>query len=196
MESPGSAYIKGDPTLASSLGAARGVPPLHYEHNPGSPGSQVTLYGGGGGGGVGAYAYGKPASSGEYWSTTGTPSPPTFDCVQGYQNVTAISVGDAANIQLYSGGGYSVSTGSTTAPSPWTSLPLTGPDETFDGTMMTAEPKECSGCAAPTTIWRRDETGHYYCHGCLYNKLNGVSRPPMRCGKPKQSVAPVNFIVL
>ncbi|XP_017789550.1 PREDICTED: uncharacterized protein LOC108571900 [Habropoda laboriosa] len=162
VDSAGSAYIKGDPTLTSSLGTSRGAPPLHYDQ----PGS-------------------------DYWSTaTGTPSPPAFaDCVQGYPNVTAISVADAANLHIYSGGGYSVSAGTTTAAAPWASIPLSGPDDTFDATMMSTDPKECSVCGVPTPIWRRDETGHYYCHGCLYNKMNGVNRPSMRCGKPKQAVA-------
>lgn len=203
VESPGSAYMKGgDPTLASSLGGSRGVPvPLHYEQ-PGSPGSQVTLYGTGG---AGSYPYGKPTTTGggggggggEYWSNAGTPSPPTFDCVSGYQNVTAISVGDASNIQLYSGGAYSVSAGgTTTVPSPWSNLPLTGEEAAFDGTIV-ADPKECFGCGIPTTAWRRDETGRYYCPNCIYNKMNGVNmRPAMRCGKPKQPVAPVNFLLL
>ncbi|XP_076398437.1 uncharacterized protein LOC100875315 isoform X4 [Megachile rotundata] len=182
VESAGSAYVKSDPTLASSLAASRGVPPLHYDQ-PGSPGSQVTLYSSGGG----SYAYPKPTGSSEYWSTAGTPSPPTFECVQNYQPVTAISVSDA-NIQLYQGG-YSVSTGG--APTPWPSIPLSGPDESFDGTMVSTDPKECSGCANLTTIWRRDDaTGHCYCHTCLYNKMNGTNRPSMRLGKPKQAVAP------
>ena len=209
----------GDPTLASSLGGSRGVPvPLHYSHEqPGSPGSQVTLYGT-----QGSYSYGKPTTTeglsrggvgggggggggGEYWSNAGTPSPPTFDCVSGYQNVTAISVGDAANIQLYSGGAYSVSSGVATAataatavpPSPWSNLSLTGGEEAaFDGTIV-ADPKECFGCGIPTTAWRRDETGRCYCHNCVYGKMNGVNRPAIsRCGKPKQPVAPVNFLLL
>ncbi|XP_043591563.1 transcription factor GATA-6-like isoform X2 [Bombus pyrosoma] len=182
VESPGSAYMKGDPTLASSLGGSRGVPPLHYEQ-PGSPGSQVTLYGTG----AGSYSYTKPNTASEYWSAAGTPSPPAFDCVPSYQNVAAISVGDAANIQLYSGGAYSVSTGSTTAPSPWPNLPLTNEDG-FDGTIMTADPKECFGCGNPTSSWKRDETGRFYCHSCIY-KMNGINRSSMRCGKPKQTVA-------
>ena len=178
--------MKGDPTLASSLGGSRGVPPLHYEQ-PGSPGSQVTLYGTG----AGSYSYTKPNTASEYWSAAGTPSPPAFDCVPSYQNVAAISVGDAANIQLYSGGAYSVSTGSTTAPSPWPNLPLTNEDG-FDGTIMTADPKECFGCGNPTSSWKRDETGRFYCHSCIY-KMNGINRSSMRCGKPKQTVATVNF---
>ncbi|XP_053981194.1 box A-binding factor-like isoform X1 [Hylaeus volcanicus] len=184
VDPPGSTYIKGDPTLASSLGTSRGVP-IHYEQ-PGSPSSQLSLYGSS----AGSYSYAKPTASAEYWSTPGTPSPPTFECVQGYQGVAAISVSDAANIQLYSGGGYSVSSGSAGAPSPWAGLPLAGPDDGFDGTIVTTDPKECSGCSALATVWRRDETGHYYCHNCVYSKANGMSRPAMRCGKPKQPVAP------
>ncbi|XP_076548183.1 uncharacterized protein LOC117607043 isoform X4 [Osmia lignaria lignaria] len=180
VESIGNAYIKGDPTLASSLGTPRSVPSMHYEQ-PASPGSQVTLYGSAGV----SYAYPKPTASGDYWSAAGTPSPPTFECVQGYQAVTTI-VSDAANVQLYPGS-YSLSTGGTSTP--WTGLPLAGPDEICDDTLMTSEPKECYICASLTTIWRRDDAGHYFCHGCLYSKMNGVSRPSMRCGKPKQPVA-------
>ncbi|XP_043254953.1 uncharacterized protein LOC122398807 [Colletes gigas] len=184
VDPPGNAYIKGgDPTLASSLGTSRGVP-IHYEQ-PGSPSSQMTLYGSG----TGSYSYAKPTASSEYWSTAGTPSPPSFECVQGYQGVTAISVSDGANMQLYSGGGYSVSAGSTGVPSPWAGLPLPSAEDGFDSTMITTEPKDCAGCSALTTIWRRDETGHYYCHNCLY-KANGMNRQTMRCGKPKQPVVP------
>ncbi|XP_076169666.1 uncharacterized protein LOC143147866 [Ptiloglossa arizonensis] len=183
VDPPGSAYIKGDPTLASSLGASRSVS-IHYEQ-PGSPGSQMTVYGGG----TGSYSYAKPSASGEYWSTTGTPSPPTFECVQGYQGMTTISVSDAANMQLYSGGGYSVPSSNTGTSSPWAGLPLSGPEEGFDATLVTTEPKECSGCSTLTTIWRRDDTGHFYCHNCLYTKVNGMNRSVMRCGKPKQPVA-------
>ncbi|XP_026667234.1 box A-binding factor-like isoform X2 [Ceratina calcarata] len=176
VEPPGSAYIKGDPTLASSLGNSRGLS-FQYEQ-PGSPGSQVPLYTGT------TYHYAKPATSAEYWSTTETPSPPSYD----YQNVTAIPVGDAANMQLYSGGAYSVSSGGNTGPSPWPGLPsLTGADDGFEDSIMT-EAKECPGCASPA-IWRRDETGQFYCHGC---KMNGVSRPVMRGSKPKQPIPPTS----
>lgn len=175
VEPPGSAYIKGDPTLASSLGTPRGLA-FQYEQ-PGSPGSQVPLYTGGA-----TYHYPKPTTSTEYWSATDTPSPPSYD----YQNVTTIPVGDAANMQLYSGGAYSVSTGGNT--SSWPGLPaLTGADDGYEDSMMT-EAKECPGCAAPT-MWRRDETGQFYCHSC---KMNGVSRPVMRGSKPKQPMPPTS----
>lgn len=178
--------MKGDPTLASSLGSTRGVASLHYEQ-PGSPGSQMTLYGSG----TSTYPYAKATPSAEYWSTAGTPSPPTFDCVQGYQ--TAISVGDT-NI-LYSGGVYSVSTGNTT--SSWSNnLSLSSTEENLDGMIMTVDPKECSNCAILTTVLRRDEAGNYLCQSCAYttNKMNGINRASIKCGKPKQAVATVNFI--
>ncbi|XP_012220304.1 uncharacterized protein [Linepithema humile] len=185
VESPSGAYIKGDPTLASSLTATRAVP-LHYEP-PGSPGSQVTLYSTGA-----SYQYVKTPSGDPYWPAGSTPSPPTLEYVQGYPGITAISVSDATNMQLYSGGAYSVSASGNGPPS-WTTLSLPGGDE-FDSTVLATEPKECANCAVNMTpLWRRDNTGHYLCNACgIYTKLNGVSRPPIRCSKPKQSVTPVN----
>ncbi|XP_016769884.2 box A-binding factor isoform X3 [Apis mellifera] len=176
----GSTYMKGDPTLASSLGSTRGVASLHYEQ-PGSPGSQMAY-----GSGTSTYPYAKATPTADYWSTAGTPSPPTFDCVQGYQ--TAISVGDS-NI-LYSGGVYSVSTGNTT--SSWSNnLSLSNTEEHFEGSIMTVDPKECPNCAILTNVLRRDETGNYVCQNCIYaaNKINGINRSSIKCGKPKQAVA-------
>nr|XP_050848400.1 box A-binding factor-like isoform X4 [Vespula vulgaris] len=188
VESPNSAYIKGDPTLASSLGTTRAVS-LHYEQ-PGSPGSQVTLYGPST---ATSYQYIKPSND-PYWPTSGTPSPPTsLEYVQTYPSVTTI-VSDAANMQLYSGGGYSVATAAGNGLSgPWQTLPSA--EETFDGAVIASEPKDCLNCATTMTpLWRRDGTGHYLCSVCgIISKMNGTSRPSIRCGKPKQSVAPVNI---
>ncbi|XP_078040093.1 uncharacterized protein LOC144471680 isoform X2 [Augochlora pura] len=183
VESPGSSYMKGDPTLASSVAASRGVP--HHYEQPTSPSTQMTLYGGSGG----PYPYGKSTAATEYggWNTAGTPSPPTFDGSQGYQGgVSTIAIGDGTNMHLYSGGAYSVSPGTAGASSPWPGLPMSGTEESFEGSMIISEQKECPGCAGLTTVWRRDETGHYYCSNCLY-KSNGVNRAAMRCGKPKQT---------
>lgn len=182
--------MKGDPTLASSLTATRGVP-LHGYEPPGSPSSQVTLYSAG----PASYQYVKAPSGDPYWQAGSTPSPPTLEYVQGpYPGIATISVSDATNMQLYSGGAYSVSTSGNGPPS-WPSLSLPSGEE-FDGAVLATEPKECANCAVSMTpLWRRDNTGHYLCNACgIYNKLNGVSRPPIRCSKPKQSVTPVNIV--
>lgn len=178
--------MKGDPTLTSSLASGRAVP-IHYEQ-PGSPGSQMTYSTGP------MYQYVKPPSGDPYWPGGSTPSPPILEYVSSYPGITAISVGDA-NMQLCSGGGYSVSASGSGPPSAWTTLPISGTDD-FDSPVMPSEPKQCAHCGAPLMqLWKREGIAHYQCNSCgFFSKLNGMNRPPMRCPKPKQSVTPVNIV--
>ncbi|KAF7991350.1 hypothetical protein HCN44_002912 [Aphidius gifuensis] len=179
VESQGGVYIKSDPTLtSSSLIGTRTQ--LHYD-SPGSPGSQVTIYGtsapfqyvktsgNGGGGGGDSYWQGPPGSSSPPPPSSSIPPPPppppptssssstvaastTLDYIQGYSNLPT-SIGDANNLNLYTSGGYSVS-GVNGSASPWhmhSALSLGPNDESFDAHMINNDPKECTSCGSSLT---------------------------------------------
>lgn len=183
-----SPYIKSDPTLASSSL----IRPCSMTYDqPGSPGSQVSLYQSGG------VTYQLKSGPGEqYWTPPGGPSsPPGFDYVQGYSGVPQMSAGEAGSMIFAATGSY-VPNGQS---SPWT-LQMPGNEEAYDAVVGSCPnaTKECVNCGVHSSpLWRKDTSGLYLCNACgIHCRVNGTSRPSNQRSKPKASIAPVRILFI